>query len=192
MYIIPTSNATKQALPKFTLISLKTWPMSLNTQVYGSSISIPKKTNKKNNKFDSSPRMDDNRLNSNPTDQIMKPNYNTINATLAKIDNQLFKRIEELAIKVVKANEGISGFCMAMGSASFSIDFIEVNEDGEDWRIHDDYDMDDGILNWQWKHEAAIKEIYYILDEYNWNFKLTGNPVRIEKVNGEITIAYNW
>ena len=136
--------------------------------------------------------MDDNRLNSNPTDQIMKPNYNTINATLAKIDNQLFKRIEELAIKVVKANEGISGFCMAMGSASFSIDFIEVNEDGEDWRIHDDYDMDDGILNWQWKHEAAIKEIYYILDEYNWNFKLTGNPVRIEKVNGEITIAYNW
>ena len=122
----------------------------------------------------------------------MKPKYNTINEQLEKIDNQLFKRIEELAIKVIKANDGISGFCMAMGSASFGVDFIEVNEDGEEWRIHDDYDMDDGILNWKWKHEAAIKEIYFILDEYNWNFKLTGNPVRIEKENGEITIVYHW
>ena len=122
----------------------------------------------------------------------MKPKYNTINEQLEKIDNQLFKRIEELAIKVVNANEGISGFCMGMGSASFGVDFIEVNEDGEEWRIHDDYDMDDGILNWKWKHEAAIKEIYFILDEYNWNFKLTGNPVRIEKENGEITIDYHW
>ena len=122
----------------------------------------------------------------------MKPKYNAINEQLGKIDNQLFKRIEELAIKVVKANEGISGFCMGMGSASFGIDFIEVDEDGEEWRIDGDYDIDDGILNWKWKHEAAIKEIYFILDEYNWNFKLTGNPVRIKKENSEITVDYHW
>ena len=122
----------------------------------------------------------------------MKPKYNAINEQLGEIDNQLFKRIEELAIKVVKANEGITGFCMGMGSASFVIDFIEVNEDGEEWRIDEDYDIDDGILNWKWKHEAAIKEIYFILDEYNWNFKLTGNPVRIEKENSEITVDYHW
>ena len=122
----------------------------------------------------------------------MKPKYNAINEQLGKIDNQLFKRIEELAIKVVKANEGITGFCMGMGSASFGIDFIEVDEDGEEWRIDGDYDIDDGILNWKWKHEAAIKEIYFILDEYNWNFKLTGNPVRIKKENSEITVDYHW
>ena len=122
----------------------------------------------------------------------MKPKYNAINEQLGKIDNQLFKRIEELAIKVVKANEGITGFCMGMGSASFGIDFIEVDEDGEEWRIDGDHDIDDGILNWKWKHEAAIKEIYFILDEYNWNFKLTGNPVRIEKENSEITVDYHW
>jgi hypothetical protein len=122
----------------------------------------------------------------------MKPRYKTINGQLKKIRDQLFNRIEELAVNVVKDNDGIADFCMGMGSASFGVDFIEINEDGEEWRVHDDYDLDDGILKWQWKHEAAIKEIFYILDEYNWNFKLTGSPILIKKINGEITIAYHW
>jgi outer membrane receptor for Fe3+-dicitrate len=122
----------------------------------------------------------------------MKPRYNAINDQLKKISDQLVKRIEELAVKVVKDNDGIADFCMGMGSASFGVDFLEINEDGEEWRVHDDYDLDDGILKWQWKHEAAIKEIFYILDEYNWQFKLTGSARLIKKVNGEITIAYHW
>ena len=124
---------------------------------------------------------------------MSKPNYNRINEQWEKINLQLFKRIEELALKVVKANDGITGFCMAMGSESFSVDFMETDDGypGELFHKVDDLDSRD-MLEYEWKHEAAIKEIIYILDEYNWNFKLTGTPVRIRKINGEIIVDYDW
>jgi len=124
---------------------------------------------------------------------MSKPNYNRINKQLETIDKQLFKRIEELALKVVKANPEVTGFCMAMGSESFSVDFMETDDGYPGELFHKVADLESSeMLEYEWKHEDAIKEIIYILDEYNWNFKLTGEPVRISKVNGEITVDYDW
>lgn len=123
----------------------------------------------------------------------MKPNYNKIQEQLEKIDKQLTNRIEELALKVVKANDGITGFCMAMGSISFGVDFMEADTSypDEEFHVDDNFDPDE-MLEYKWKHEAAIKEIRYIIDEYNDMFHLTGGAIRITKENDKITVDYDW
>lgn len=123
----------------------------------------------------------------------MKPDYKKIDNTIAKFNNDLVNRIEELATKVVKSNEGVTGFCMAMGSISFSVDFMETDSSypDEDFHIDSNFDLDE-MMEYKWIHEAALKEIIFIIDEYNWNFKLTGEPVRIRKINGEIIVDYDW
>jgi hypothetical protein len=120
----------------------------------------------------------------------MKPNYDKIDAQFEKIADRLINRIEELASKVVKANEGITGFCMGMGCASFGVDFIEV-DDGDEYQRDDDLDPHEMLL-YPWKHEECIKEIDYIIDRYDSNSHVTGSPVRITKENGKIVVEYDW
>lgn len=120
----------------------------------------------------------------------MKPNYDKIDAQFEKIADRLINRIEELASKVVKANDGITGFCMGMGSASFGVDFIEV-DDGDEYQRDDNLDPHEMLL-YSWKHEECIKEIDYIIDQYDGKSHVTGSPVRITKENGKIVVEYDW
>ena len=122
-----------------------------------------------------------------------KPKYSKFQEQLEMMDKQLTNRIEELALKVVKANDGITGFCMAMGSISFGVDFMETDTSypDEDFHIESEFDFDE-MLEYKWKHEAAIKELRYIIEEYNDMFKLTGGAIRITKNNGKITVDYDW
>jgi len=122
----------------------------------------------------------------------MKPDYNLFQTQIETMIKQLNARIEELALKIVKGNDGIDNFCMAMGSLSFGVDFIEEDE-GDEWHIQENWDCDE-LLKYKWKHEAAIKEIQYIIEEYNDMFHLTGGSIKIDKdaETGTITTVYDW
>ena len=121
----------------------------------------------------------------------MNPMYAAFDKELIVISSKLINRIEELAYNIVKENEDVTGFCMGMGSISFGVNFIESDILGEEFERDEDLYPSD-MLAYQWNREEDIKEIDFIIDHYDSMFKLTGHPIKMDKVRNEITVEYDW
>lgn len=82
-----------------------------------------------------------------------------ISTFLAESRKIALKEVERLARKTMKRNpKSITGFCMAMGSATFY---------GEDGHSIDDF-------------QPKLAEFYSFLDEHNRYLYLTGTPMKID------------
>jgi len=128
---------------------------------------------------------------------MAKINYKTIDKQLKAIEEKLLGRIEELATQIILKNESITGFCMAMGSATFGVEYKEIfdPEDLTDFLTRDE-DIDPYDLlrleHIDLKARAQLEEMDRILENYNDMYRLTGEPIKIDKVNGEIITKSDW
>jgi hypothetical protein len=127
----------------------------------------------------------------------MKPKYNTINKQLDAMSDKLIARIQELATKVVKKNQlhfHVTGFCMAMGTATFHIIGTETDPafPGEEFVFDTYLDAYELLQYKQVKGRTELKELEYIFDEYNDMFHLTGSPLRVDMINEEIFVKTDW
>ena len=113
--------------------------------------------------------------------------YTSIDLKLKEIDTMLFNRIQELAKFILTANDNIDNFCMAMGSVSFGMAYTDESLDER----HDDFEPFE-LMTYDLKSMDYIKELDDILENYNYMFSFTGNPVNIDKVNGELFTVYHW
>lgn len=104
--------------------------------------------------------------------------YEEFDDRFEQLNHELFARIVSLAKQVVRKHKQVEGFCMAMGTASFTMANGE-NPDPDEMKIGGD----------------PVKEIAYILEWYNNPFKLTGQAVRIDKVAGNVgglRVWFDW
>lgn len=106
----------------------------------------------------------------------------------SEFQQAVMSEIERLARLVITEDPKITGFCMAMGSVSFSREYTEYEneDDTEGWSINDDpdpYELDN--VNAQ-----AINDI---LNKWDSKLRITGCPLRltIDHVTGEINKAYD-
>lgn len=120
--------------------------------------------------------------------------------TLKKIEN-LFKAADELAIqlvkdearKILKADDGIHEFIMAMGSCFFTLkdggkydDKEMTDEEWEEWTESDDYiRFHNGILD----DRDYQKEFFEMVEDLDSEFKICGYPVRFTATSQEV---YDW
>lgn len=133
--------------------------------------------------------------------------YKTINNELASIEQILLDRIESLAKKIILGNHCITGYCRAMGSASFSIEYSYIPQDEDEYINDDEFlsDYDEFIEFYDHLQNNTdsnsiesfncmdeIKELTYIMDEYNHIFMFVGNPLKIDKQNDELIIKTDW
>ncbi len=78
------------------------------------------------------------------------------------------REVERLARKILKQNRELSGFCMAMGSATF-------------------YDQDRQPL---WAGDPRVRELDTFIDAWDRSLRLTGEPMKINTWDGPI--IRNW
>jgi hypothetical protein len=120
--------------------------------------------------------------------------------TLKKIDD-LLKSADELVIqlvkdearKILKADDGLHEFIMAMGGCFFTLkdggkydDKEMSDEEWEEWTESDDYvRFYKGILD----DKDYQKEFFDMVDDLNNEFKVCGYPVRFTATSQEV---YDW
>lgn len=119
--------------------------------------------------------------------------YAKIDKRIEQINAQLFERIKTLAAKAVNQEHIFAGFCMGMGSYSFSVECIEQDEDGSEYEIAEEMEPAEILSRYATKTEKLLKEIGFIIDEYDSTFKLTGQGLRITKLPDQnIKIDLDW
>ncbi len=82
--------------------------------------------------------------------------------------------IEVMARKIMEKNPTLTGFCMAMGSASF---YETAEETEEECAKTDDPCRDD---------DPRLTKFYDFLYEWNDELKLTGIPFRLDSASGPV------
>lgn len=114
-----------------------------------------------------------------------------IDKALAKATQNALEEIEKEARKAIDASpEKVKSFCMAMGTASFNVVWVE-DWDGEpmprDEDIHPSEFPKYGHTN------AHALNIAKLLDEYNGMLRLTGYPMMIRRDNaGNLIMLRDW
>lgn len=101
---------------------------------------------------------------------------------------QLLVEIERLAKLVIQTDSKAKGFCMAMGTAFFNCEWVEI-EDDEKWEMSENLDPEElADCNC---YAADLAEIF---DKWGDIFCLTGHPLRItmDPVTGELVAATDW
>lgn len=120
--------------------------------------------------------------------------------TLTKIDD-LLKSADELAIqlikdearKILKSDDGLYEFVMAMGSCFFTLkdggkydDSNMTDEEWDEWTESDDYvNFHYGILD----DKDYQNEFFTMVDDLDNDFKVCGYPVRFTATSQEV---YDW
>ncbi len=103
---------------------------------------------------------------------IMNPS-NQIKFLLNRADVLAMEWIEKEATRILSKHKNLEGFCMAMGSVSFSTFGGEYIDGYESSR-------------------AYCKKLFDFIYEFNSQLYLTGTPIKIYKEGGEIKVKKDW
>jgi hypothetical protein len=109
----------------------------------------------------------------------------------SKFEGELLKEVERLAKAVIESHPKAKSFCMAMGSASFGCEWVEVDDEDPT----DTWERQDNLI----PHELAdgnsfATDLASLLNKYDRKFCLTGCPMRIvrDNVSGELLTQQDW
>ncbi len=100
-----------------------------------------------------------------------------VSDTMTKVYDELIvialTEVERLARKIMRANDEIGGFCMAMGSATF----YETTHD-----LRSDNSIDDS--------DERVKEMTDFIDEWDNRLHLTGHSIKLNSCDGPLITTW--
>ena len=105
----------------------------------------------------------------------------------SEFSDQLIKEVERLAYLVIQSHPWAESFCMAMGCASFGCKWVEI----DDWDPDDSWERDENLNPDELSGEHA-KELAELLDLWDNKFSITGYPMMIKIVDGELKTVTDW
>lgn len=122
-------------------------------------------------------------------------NFKTAEQNYIKAENafeaELLKEVERLAKAVIESHPKAKSFCMAMGSASFGCEWVEVDDEGPTDTWERDENLDPQELS---DGNSFATDLDSLLEKYDRKFCLTGYPMRIvrDNVSGELLTQTDW